>query len=389
MDNFKDKISVLLPFYGDRGYLKEAILSVINQDYPHWELIAIDDGSPQDFSDFINSFNDARIKYLKAPHGGQLRALEFGASKLDGDFVTLLHSDDRLAPQAFSKILSVFRNNEIDGVFADLMTIDEEGRLRGRLKTSDRLDNLKGVELFLRLGSNMLSDVFFLRRAVFEKWVRKNYLSKNLVYWWDYEKMEPALKLKKISPYYFYRQYSGNYRKSEIGTFVAVMGSLRSCLKLAQKISVPAFFFQRYFWLGPVKIFPFLSNFWHFIFHPFYRKKPTSFSFQLKIVRFSWSRFFGVKWPSNLYFSALRQYLKNAGRKEKKVFIDLEGAEVLTGKDEVNFYHWLQEGNLPYPYQTILEALKNGATILETQPEKHHLLVEIFEFLNFPFPSKS
>lgn len=387
MANFQPKISVLMPFYNDRGYLKEAILSVLAQNYPFWELILADDGSKEDYSSFVNSFGDSRLKYLKLPHRGQLLTLLSASNEIKGDLVTMLHSDDRLDPRAFSKIVSVFDKENPDGVFSDLITINEKGDFTGYLKTSDRLDELSGIELFLRLGSNMISDVFFVKRDIFENWVKKNYLTNNVVYWWDYKEFRPALKLKKVSPYYFYRRYSQNYIKSEIGVFVAVMGSLRSSLLLAQKIQIPFFLFQRYFWLGPLKVFPFLMNFRRWLFRPIFRKKPSSFLFQLKLVRIAWNRFFGSSWPSNLYFSSLKEYLKNAPAKKEKFFIDLSDvSEVYTGKDEVCFYEALKANTLERPYRTILEAIKNGATIFETSKEKQEVLKAIFQFLNLPFP---
>ncbi|MFW6123799.1 MAG: glycosyltransferase family 2 protein [Acidobacteriota bacterium] len=93
-------ISIIIPTYNRALYLKEAIDSVLNQDYflnTHlaqlFELIVVDDGSTDDTKDVVNSYSP-KIKYKFQEHTGVSSARNLGLKLSKGDFVAFLDSDD-------------------------------------------------------------------------------------------------------------------------------------------------------------------------------------------------------------------------------------------------------------------------------------------------------
>lgn len=58
-------VTVLLPTYNRAHLLPKAINSVINQTYPHFELIIVDDGSTNDTPNVVKAFHDKRIRYVR------------------------------------------------------------------------------------------------------------------------------------------------------------------------------------------------------------------------------------------------------------------------------------------------------------------------------------
>ena len=50
-----------------KRFLQESILSVIKQTVSNWELVIVDDCSPEDLKNIVTFFNDTRIKYFKNP----------------------------------------------------------------------------------------------------------------------------------------------------------------------------------------------------------------------------------------------------------------------------------------------------------------------------------
>ena len=58
-------VSILMLTYNRAHLINEAVLSVLNQDYPNWELVIIDDGSKDHTSSIIKSYDDSRIHYIK------------------------------------------------------------------------------------------------------------------------------------------------------------------------------------------------------------------------------------------------------------------------------------------------------------------------------------
>jgi len=88
-------VSVLMLTYNRAPYISEAINSVLSQTYRSLELIIIDDGSIDNTSLIVASFNDSRIKYIQhhENRGLAIRRAE-SATLAKGDFIAILDSDD-------------------------------------------------------------------------------------------------------------------------------------------------------------------------------------------------------------------------------------------------------------------------------------------------------
>ena len=88
--------SVIMPTYNQAGYIRNAIRSLFDQTYPHWELIIINDGCTDNTEEFICDYlKDERVTYLKNEHNEGLgfsinRALDIAKY----DYIAYLPSDD-------------------------------------------------------------------------------------------------------------------------------------------------------------------------------------------------------------------------------------------------------------------------------------------------------
>lgn len=104
----KPLISILCPYYKVGDYVEDALHSILEQTYDNWELICIDDASPDTVAyDVIQRINDPRIKYKKLPKnsGAALaRNTAFGMSS--GDYILCFDPDDILHPFALQLLLS-------------------------------------------------------------------------------------------------------------------------------------------------------------------------------------------------------------------------------------------------------------------------------------------
>lgn len=103
--NDKILFSVLIPAYKG-SYLKEAIQSVLEQDYDDFELIVLNDCSPEPLEKIVASFTDSRIRYNKnEKNSGAERLVETWnkcLSLANGDFVICMGDDDKLKPNCLS-----------------------------------------------------------------------------------------------------------------------------------------------------------------------------------------------------------------------------------------------------------------------------------------------
>lgn len=109
-------ISVIIPVYNVKEYLSECIESLINQTYPYFEIILVDDGST-DGSQFIcdeYSSNYEFIRVLHKENGGLSDARNKGLQYALGDFVIFVDSDDYVSPDFVEALAKGFNNESVD-----------------------------------------------------------------------------------------------------------------------------------------------------------------------------------------------------------------------------------------------------------------------------------
>ena len=109
-------ISVILPTYNHARFLKNAIDSVIKQDYSNWELIIIDNYSTDHTDQVISLFKDDRIKNHKTNnHGIIAKSRNKGIQESKGDWIAFLDSDDIWYLNKLSTIINYLnRHKKID-----------------------------------------------------------------------------------------------------------------------------------------------------------------------------------------------------------------------------------------------------------------------------------
>ena len=90
-------ISIIAPVYKiPMEYLDQCFQSVLKQTYPKWELIIVDDGSPDSSGQYCDKYAqmDTRIKVYHQANQGVSVARNFGIEKSNGDYISFLDSDD-------------------------------------------------------------------------------------------------------------------------------------------------------------------------------------------------------------------------------------------------------------------------------------------------------
>ncbi|MFI9046803.1 CDP-glycerol glycerophosphotransferase family protein [Streptomyces sp. NPDC053427] len=101
------RFSVIVPCFRVQGYLRECLDSVLTQDFPDFELIAVDDRSPDASGAILDEYAalDDRVQVLHLPENvGLGLARNAGLEKVTGDYVLFLDSDDTLVPGALGAL---------------------------------------------------------------------------------------------------------------------------------------------------------------------------------------------------------------------------------------------------------------------------------------------
>ena len=113
-------VSIIMPVYNGEPFLADAIQSVVEQTYPEWELIVVDDGSTDATAQIVAAVDDARITYIRQPNQGQAAALNRGLDRARGAFVTTLDADDRMPPSSLlDRVRWLEAHPEYGAVYAD------------------------------------------------------------------------------------------------------------------------------------------------------------------------------------------------------------------------------------------------------------------------------
>lgn len=90
------KVSFILPIYNVEKYLSECVESILAQTYSDFEILLVDDGSPDNCPALCDEWakKDNRIKALHKPNGGLSDARNYGLEHAQGDYVVFVDSDD-------------------------------------------------------------------------------------------------------------------------------------------------------------------------------------------------------------------------------------------------------------------------------------------------------
>lgn len=96
-------LSIIIPVYNAEEYLPRCIDSIINNTFPDWELILVDDGSLDHSGDICDSYSrsDERIKVLHQRNAGQSVARNNGLQHANGIYVTFVDADDEISVDAY------------------------------------------------------------------------------------------------------------------------------------------------------------------------------------------------------------------------------------------------------------------------------------------------
>ncbi len=125
------KISVIIPTFNRGNLIGDTLQSILNQTYPNWECIVVDDGSTDNTNQVVNSFiaKDARFSFYKRPENrlkGANACRNFGFEKSKGDIINWLDSDDLFASNHFEIHLEQHKNNEVDCVVSKAKTFESK-----------------------------------------------------------------------------------------------------------------------------------------------------------------------------------------------------------------------------------------------------------------------
>lgn len=160
------KISIVMPVLNRANTIEKAIRSVIDQQYPHLELIIIDGGSTDSTLDIIKQYQSHITYWHSKPDGSSAVAANMGIEKASGDIVALLMADDWYEAGVLAKIGETLAKNPD----ADMVTCG--GRIvfldEGKYKDKHVYDTEK------RMALNFSNVFFDITSAICCRFIKKS-----------------------------------------------------------------------------------------------------------------------------------------------------------------------------------------------------------------------
>ena len=128
-------VSFVLPAYKAK-FLSQAIDSILNQSYPDFELIIVDDASPEDLQDIVAAYHDLRIRYYRNADniGGQSLVAQWNhcIQYATGEYIVLAADDDIYLPVFLVQCLQLAKKYpEVDLIRTGVEQIDENNKRIG------------------------------------------------------------------------------------------------------------------------------------------------------------------------------------------------------------------------------------------------------------------
>ncbi|GAB1538523.1 glycosyltransferase [Scytonema sp. NUACC21] len=126
------KVSVIIPVYAAEKYIAATLQSVLEQTYKNFEVLIIDDGSPDRSIEICQQFTDSRIKIIRQENRGLAGARNTGIRQAEGEYLALIDADDLWLPEKLEKHIAHLEKSPAVGVSFSLSAfIDEAGQPLG------------------------------------------------------------------------------------------------------------------------------------------------------------------------------------------------------------------------------------------------------------------
>ena len=202
------KLSIIVPVYKVEQYINKCVESILNQTFQDFELILVDDGSPDKCGKICDEFalKDDRIRVIHKENGGQSSARNRGLDIATGELIGFVDSDDDIEPDMYQQMVSFLDAEKLDIVCCDTYLVRGERKKVRLLYPEDKVftkndgvcENLKGHidnavwnkvykrEIFsdLRFTEGIVFEDVRLIYQLFNKASRVGYISRPLYYYY-------------------------------------------------------------------------------------------------------------------------------------------------------------------------------------------------------------
>jgi len=150
--------SIIIPVYKGEKYIRQTLLSVVKQTYTNYEVVVVDDGSPDNsrlvIENFIKDYPDFPLKYIYQQNKGLGGAKNTGIRHAEGDIIAVLDQDDIWYPSRLERVAKVFEEYKDVDIVCHNEFFCRDGKI---IKKSNYGPYVKDMYRFLLYRGNVLS----------------------------------------------------------------------------------------------------------------------------------------------------------------------------------------------------------------------------------------
>lgn len=146
-------ISIIVPIYKAEQYMSKCIDSILNQTFGDFEVILVDDGSPDRSGEICDQYasKDSRIKVIHKNNGGVSAARQIGLDRSSGDYIIHADPDDWVEPEMLEEMYNQAKITRADMVISDYYIDNAHDTRRIVQKPSNLAPRTVLRELFINL----------------------------------------------------------------------------------------------------------------------------------------------------------------------------------------------------------------------------------------------
>lgn len=173
--NTSPEISIIVPVYKAERYFAECVESILSQSFENFELLLVDDGSPDKCSQMCDEYSlkDSRVVTFHKRNGGQSSARNFGLDHAKGRYIMFVDSDDLLSEDALKHLYHEITTTNADVVLGKVVRFITETNVTRPYTHLDTRKEMSGKEALQVLMKGVLLNISvcggIYKREIWEK----------------------------------------------------------------------------------------------------------------------------------------------------------------------------------------------------------------------------
>lgn len=170
MTDTRPYISVIVPVYNAEGYIHRCVDSLLQQTYIDFEIILVDDGSPDGSGAICDEYarKDSRVKVIHKENGGVASARQLGIDNAKGEYTIHADPDDWVEPTMLEQLCNKAKAADADMVICDFwVDCEQQNIYRTQQPTSNSADAVLDDLLFNRMHGSLCNKL--IKRDCYSK----------------------------------------------------------------------------------------------------------------------------------------------------------------------------------------------------------------------------